>query len=256
MKKFRFLLTAILFAIVLCAVSACGKDIVKLSFETNGGSSIETVEVKKGESYELPVPTRTGYEFDGWFTDENFSGSAVTSTTPESNLTFYAKWTQLYTVTLDLDGGSLSTTSLSLKAGVNLYNAVKELAPSKANHQFGGWFKGDDALSESAVMPSENVTLKAKYKVAYTVELYLQDIEDETKYVKADNDVTGYDWAGTQVSPDEKVEGFDRVIGHESEIASKTLSANASANVFKLYFDRKTLFVFFDAGEDFDDISF
>lgn len=256
MKKFRFLLTAILFAIVLCAVSACGKDIVKLSFETNGGSSIETVEVKKGESYELPVPTRTGYEFDGWFTDENFSGSAVTSTTPESNLTFYAKWTQLYTVTLDLDGGSLSTTSLSLKAGVNLYNAVKELAPSKANHQFGGWFKGDDALSEGAVMPSENVTLKAKYKVAYTVELYLQDIEDETKYVKADNDVTGYDWAGTQVSPDEKVEGFDRVIGHESEIASKTLSANASANVFKLYFDRKTLFVFFDAGEDFDDISF
>lgn len=256
MKKFRFLLTVILFAIVLCAVSACGKDIVKLSFETNGGSSIETVEVKKGESYELPVPTRTGYEFDGWFTDENFSGSAVTSTTPESNLTFYAKWTQLYTVTLDLDGGSLSTTSLSLKAGVNLYNAVKELAPSKANHQFGGWFKGDDALSESAVMPSENVTLKAKYKVAYTVELYLQDIEDETKYVKADNDVTGYDWAGTQVSPDEKVEGFDRVIGHESEIASKTLSANASANVFKLYFDRKTLFVFFDAGEDFDDISF
>lgn len=256
MKKFRFLLTAILFAIVLCAVSACGKDIVKLSFETNGGSSIETVEVKKGESYELPVPTRTGYEFDGWFTDENFSGSAVTSTTPESNLTFYAKWTQLYTVTLDLDDGSLSTTSLSLKAGVNLYNAVKELAPSKANHQFGGWFKGDDALSESAVMPSENVTLKAKYKVAYTVELYLQDIEDETKYVKADNDVTGYDWAGTQVSPDEKVEGFDRVIGHESEIASKTLSANASANVFKLYFDRKTLFVFFDAGEDFDDISF
>ena len=68
-----------------------------------------------------------------------------------------------------------------------MYNAVKELAPSKANHQFGGWFKGDDALSESAVMPSENVTLKAKYKVAYTVELYLQDIEDETKYVKADN---------------------------------------------------------------------
>lgn len=256
MKKFRFLLTAILFAIVLCAVSACGKDIVKLSFETNGGSSIETVEVKKGESYELPVPTRTGFEFDGWFTDANFSGSAVTSVVAENDATYYAKWTQLYTVTLDLDGGSLSTTSLSLKAGVNLYNAVKELAPSKANHQFGGWFKGDDALSESAVMPSENVTLKAKYKVAYTVELYLQDIEDETKYVKADNDVTGYDWAGTQVSPDEKVEGFDRVIGHESEIASKTLSANASANVFKLYFDRKTLFVFFDAGEDFDDISF
>ena len=160
MKKFRFLLTAILFAIVLCAVSACGKDIVKLSFETNGGSSIETVEVKKGESYELPVPTRTGFEFDGWFTDANFSGSAVTSVVAENDATYYAKWTQLYTVTLDLDGGSLSATSLHLKAGANLYNAVKELAPSKANHQFAGWFKGEDALTESAVMPSENVTLK------------------------------------------------------------------------------------------------
>lgn len=256
MKKFRFLLTAILFAIVLCAVSACGKDIVKLSFETNGGSSIETVEVKKGESYELPVPTRTGFEFDGWFTDANFSGSAVTSVVAENDATYYAKWTQLYTVTLDLDGGSLSATSLHLKAGANLYNAVKELAPSKANHQFAGWFKGEDALTESAVMPSENVTLKAKYKVAYTVELHLQDKDDETKYVKTDNDVTGYDWAGTQVSPEIDVTGFERNVGHEGEVASKTLSENASKNVFKLYFDRKTLFVFFDAGEDFDDISF
>lgn len=256
MKKFRFLLTAILFAIVLCAVSACGKDIVKLSFETNGGSSIETVEVKKGESYELPVPTRTGFEFDGWFTDANFSGSAVTSVVAENDATYYAKWTQLYTVTLDLDGGSLSATSLHLKAGANLYNAVKELAPSKANHQFAGWFKGEDALTESAVMPSENVTLKAKYKVAYTVELYLQDKDDETKYVKTDNDVTGYDWAGTQVSPEIDVTGFERNVGHEGEVASKTLSENASENVFKLYFDRKTLFVFFDAGEEFDDVSF
>ena len=256
MKKFRFLLTAILFAIVLCAVSACGKDIVKLSFETNGGSSIETVEVKKGESYELPVPTRTGFEFDGWFTDANFSGSAVTSVVAENDATYYAKWTQLYTVTLDLDGGSLSATSLYLKAGANLYNAVKELAPSKANHQFAGWFKGEDALTESAVMPSENVTLKAKYKVAYTVELYLQDKDDETKYVKADSDVTAYDWAGTQVSPEIDVTGFERNVGHEGEVASKTLSENASENVFKLYFDRKTLFVFFDAGEEFDDVSF
>lgn len=256
MKKFRFLLTAILFAIVLCAVSACGKDIVKLSFETNGGSSIETVEVKKGESYELPVPTRTGFEFDGWFTDANFSGSAVTSVVAENDATYYAKWTQLYTVTLDLDGGSLSATSLHLKAGANLYNAVKELAPSKANHQFAGWFKGEDALTESAVMPSENVTLKAKYKVAYTVELHLQDKDDETKYVKTDNDVTGYDWAGTQVSPEIDVTGFERNVGHEGEVASKTLSENASKNVFKLYFDRKTLFVFFDAGEEFDDVSF
>lgn len=103
-----------------------------------------------------------------------------------------------------------------------MYNAVKELAPSKANHQFAGWFKGEDALTESAVMPSENVTLKAKYKVAYTVELYLQDKDDETKYVKTDNDVTGYDWAGTQVSPEIDVTGFERNVGHEGEVASKT----------------------------------
>ena len=106
-------------------------------------------------------------------------------------------------------------------------------------------------------MPSENVTLKAKYKVAYTVELYLQDKDDETKYVKkADSDVTAYDWAGTQVSPEIDVTGFERNVGHEGEVASKTLSENASENVFKLYFDRKTLFVFFDAGEEFDDVSF
>lgn len=246
MKKFRSILVAILFAIVLCAVSACGKSNVKLSFETNGGNEIQAVQVKKGENYELPVPTRTGYEFDGWFTSEGFEGSAVESVVAESDATFYAKWTRLYTVTLDLDGGTLSSASLSLRAGVNLFNAVQSLVPVKENHQFGGWFKDNVALSTNALMPEENVTLKAKYKVAYRVELYLQNMEDETVYEKAADDVVGYDYAGTEVRADEKVVGFERVIGHESEISSKVLSENASENVFRLYYDRQTFTIVFD----------
>lgn len=247
MKKFKFLLVAILFALVLFAVAACNSDEVELNFETNGGNQIESVKVKIGDNYTLPVPTRSGYEFDGWYTDEQFSGSAVESIEAKEDATFYAKWTQVFTVTLDLDGGALSSSSLTLRAGTNLYNAVENLIPTKANHQFGGWYRDGSALASGTLMPEANVTLQARYKVAYTVEIYLQDAADETKYEKAEQDVVGYDWAGTKVEPDEKVVGFERVIGHELEVAQKELSDNPAENVFKIYYNRQTINVIFDA---------
>lgn len=48
-----------------------------------------------GTELTLPTPTRTGYRFDGWYTDSGFAGTAVTKITATDigNKTFYAKWT-------------------------------------------------------------------------------------------------------------------------------------------------------------------
>ena len=46
-----------------------------------------------GESISLRTPTRTGFTFDGWYTNEDLTGSPVGSLyTPSSNVTLYAKW--------------------------------------------------------------------------------------------------------------------------------------------------------------------
>ncbi|MBQ4086815.1 MAG: InlB B-repeat-containing protein [Clostridia bacterium] len=66
-------------------------------FNANGGScSTVSMQIKSGGYYgELPVPTRTGYEFIGWYTKQN-DGMEITANTyfsGSSDVTIYARWT-------------------------------------------------------------------------------------------------------------------------------------------------------------------
>jgi uncharacterized repeat protein (TIGR02543 family) len=57
----------------------------------------------------LPTATRSGYTFEGWYTNADFSGGKVTQITAGStgNKKYYAKWSQpIYTITLNLNGGN------------------------------------------------------------------------------------------------------------------------------------------------------
>ena len=82
MKKVAKLLLLTLFCICLAAgLTSCKKN-YELSFETNGGSAIETIKAEEGKEIELPVPVRESFEFQGWFENESFSGSAVEKVTP------------------------------------------------------------------------------------------------------------------------------------------------------------------------------
>lgn len=68
-----------------------------ITFNANGGSlTNNTKTVYYGQYYgEMPMPTRTGYAFDGWYTEQN-GGTKVTSETVVSalaNQTLYAHWT-------------------------------------------------------------------------------------------------------------------------------------------------------------------
>lgn len=64
-----------------------------ISYETNGGNKLDPSKVTKGESIKLPTPTRSGYTFAGWYTDEDFKDRVKTTYTPEKDITLYAKWT-------------------------------------------------------------------------------------------------------------------------------------------------------------------
>ena len=65
-----------------------------LSFDTTGGNYIAPQYYDIGtEVSELPTPKRTGYTFDGWYTDAECTDvNKVTSLTISDDTTLYAKW--------------------------------------------------------------------------------------------------------------------------------------------------------------------
>ena len=65
----------------------------EVTFETNGGSEVESVFVEKGGTIEMPAaPTKDGYTFGGWYTDEALTEEFDFTSVINENLTLYAKW--------------------------------------------------------------------------------------------------------------------------------------------------------------------
>jgi uncharacterized repeat protein (TIGR02543 family) len=64
-----------------------------LTFDTCGGSSIKAVRAWKGHMINLSGyrPTREGYEFSGWYADQNLT-QPITETRLDGNRTVYAGW--------------------------------------------------------------------------------------------------------------------------------------------------------------------
>lgn len=78
--------------------SVCGAVIgYEITFDANGGQCDTTSMYTDttGKLSALPTPTRGGYTFDGWFTEQS-GGTAVTAETVyDKNTTLYAHWTAI-----------------------------------------------------------------------------------------------------------------------------------------------------------------
>lgn len=239
MKKINKKISTLLF-VFICSfclfLVSCGKSkTAEYTFVTNGAAEIGSVEITVGEEYTLPTPTREGYSFEGWYASRDYSGEAIVTVVAAEDQSFYAKWEKLCAIELNLDGGTLSATTLYLKAGENVYDFMKDYVPEKSGFVFGAWYDGDSELMKNTRITADGITLTAKYKVGYTVEIYEQNLALDG-YEKAD-EITGYDYVGNECVAERKVTGFTQV-ENENTVSSITLSANASQNVLKLYFDR------------------
>lgn len=65
---------------------------VKVSFETGEGSKVDFQTTADGKLVKPADPTRDGYTFGGWFTDEACTQAYDFSTPVTADLTLYAKW--------------------------------------------------------------------------------------------------------------------------------------------------------------------
>ena len=150
-----------------------------VTFDPNGGTLAEadrTRSLMTGETYgALPVPSYEGYDFAGWYTEQN-GGTKIesdTTVTVAGTQTLYAHWTEHeYTVTVVKIGmpewGSVTPMSTKAKAG----ETVTLTATPTTGNQFlewvflnkpegGGWV--NPVLTFT--MPAEDLTIQAKFTV-------------------------------------------------------------------------------------------
>ncbi len=249
-RRFLFALAFALTLVLALCGAACSNEI-KLTFETNGGTPAEEIVAEAGGEVTLPKTTKTGFAFDGWYTQKDFSGERYEGTvpSPEKSTKYYAKWVTGYEVKLETDGGSLTATSVWVKEGGSISEAVQGLVPQKSGLTFGAWFLGERELSASDRMPAETVTLTAKYKAEYIIQLYLQNLS-RTSYQRADEyETVGSGYVNTAVSPAApSVHGYSVQPNPEGRtpVTTLTLSVNAEENVYSFYYDRNEYGVFYD----------
>lgn len=67
-----------------------------VSFNANGGTVGQSSKtVRRGDCYgSMPVPTHTGYTFDGWYTAASGGTIATPNDRPSAAITLYAHWTE------------------------------------------------------------------------------------------------------------------------------------------------------------------
>lgn len=109
----------------------------KVTFDTTGGSAVETQLVGDGEAALIPAaPTREGYTFAGWSASKSDGNAYVFSTPVTKDVTLYAQWTpNTYTVTFNSNGGTL-VTSATVKYGQTV---TKPTDPTLDGKVFVGW---------------------------------------------------------------------------------------------------------------------
>ena len=141
-----------------------GSQSTTITLQPNGGTLPEYSLV---EGAALPIPSRIGYTFAGWYGNPEFSGDPVTDVPTGStvNLTFYAAWTpNTYTVTFDANGGSVSQTSAVTVAG----KLTSLPTPTYDGHNFLGWYTQKDG--------GDKVTTDTVFTVDSTIYAHWQNI--------------------------------------------------------------------------------
>ena len=151
-----------------------------IQYETDGGEFTGNTkeEYTVFDEFTLPIPVKEGYEFKGWYLNENFEGDTITSITKGSkeDYVLYAKWEKVYKITYVLDGGTLPDEAIQY-----YHPGIEEIlpTPSKKGYVFMGWNERSNATSGYTRVPisyEEDITINAIWKKrSYSVDYILPE---------------------------------------------------------------------------------
>ena len=163
-----------------------------VTLNANGGyTPIDNLPVASDSTYAgLPVASREGYTFNGWFTSAD-GGSQVldgNGLVSASDHTLYAHWSaNKYTVSFENNDGSGITSSKDVVYDNN-YGELP--VPTRTGYTFTGWFTdiadGVQVTSDTKYNYADNQTVYAHWQAnQYQVTLNYYETNDTYKYFPA-----------------------------------------------------------------------
>ena len=161
-------------------------NIYNVEYELNGGlnnkDNVATYTIETA-TFALKTPTKTGYNFNGWFTEATFKNQ-VTEITLGSfgNVKVYAKWIPTnYTVTYNYGYAEKLTTDIyTIKTPT-----FDLIMPTRDGYTFNGWYLEEtfkNQVTKVEIGSYGDKVLYAKWTAntdtKYVVEYYLQNLKD------------------------------------------------------------------------------
>ena len=223
-----------------------------VTFNAMGGSETAAATVRTGERITKPAddPTRDGYAFGGWYSDQNCTKKWDFSTEVTGAVTLFAKWTaSAYTVTLNPKDGQLMGDSTRTVTFGQPYGELP--TPTLQGYNFAGWYTANDdsgkkVEADTVVETAGAHTLYAKWTpgdVAYTVKHLWQNVEDN-EYTEHESDsLTGTVMTETAAKA-KTYEGFG-----PAKVFAQTTIAPDGTTVIEIKYDRLTYTVTWKNGE-------
>ena len=143
---------------------------ITISFDTNGGSAVESIMADAGKAVSaMPEkPTKDGFVFAGWYTDATLKNKFLEKTAPNADTTLYAKWIKGSFQDFENYIGTPTGSFTVMTDGENSYagNGYIKYSAAAAN--------GDSRLIvaqntgetiKTFASPGDQVTVSLKYKV-------------------------------------------------------------------------------------------
>ncbi|SDB01789.1 InlB B-repeat-containing protein [Eubacterium oxidoreducens] len=165
-----------------------------VSFESNGGSEIESLQISEGKTLKKPAnPIKEGFLFAGWYKDQELTQAwDFENDTVAKDTILYAKWGTAYTVSFDTDGGS-TLENMTVAEGATLDEPITE----KYGYRIAGWYTEEEFINQwdfENTVVNANLTLYVKWEEVptklYEVEL-VDTLEDGEEYFITGTEITG-----------------------------------------------------------------
>ena len=138
-----------------------------MKFNSNGGILEEAERITdNGLVGELPVPSREGYSFSGWFTAVDGGEIILPGMTIDESIRVYAHWAaNRYVVELNPNGGALEPSNSTVE--VVFDSKYGELpCPVRVGYSFAGWARSliDGTVIDKDTLATTNQILYALWK--------------------------------------------------------------------------------------------
>ena len=148
--------------IIVVIILTLGSKKYTISFNTDGGNSLESITAKEKETITLPIAVKEGYIFNGW---TNESGEIIPSMyVVTKDITLKATWisetADTITIKFDTDGGSKIDDMIVVK-GETLKLPQN---PTKEGYKFKTWVDKNETPIYDEALLSEDTTLKAVWE--------------------------------------------------------------------------------------------